>query len=145
LKALLTKVVSTLKLWQFAYFWNKDARVSATRIKRPIGLRLFVEELEQKILPSTWMPFGAATQAAPNSVTGMGPANQVQNVSGRVAAIAVSNNYDGQNHKAVFVGTASGGIWRTTDVNNDGVIADSPTWTPVARKSGCQEPFSDFP
>jgi hypothetical protein len=50
-----------------------------------------------------------------------------ENVSGRVSALAVSPNYDGHGNPAIFAGTASGGIFRTTQVGNN-----NPNWAPVS-------------
>jgi hypothetical protein len=65
-------------------------------------IRLVVERLEDRTAPAIhWSPIG------PSPLNGdAGP------YSGRVDALAISPNYDGQNHVAIFLGEAGGGIWR---------------------------------
>ncbi len=43
--------------------------------------------------------------------------------SGRATAIALHPNYDGTNNRTIFLGTAQGGVWKTTD--------NGANWTPI--------------
>ena len=45
--------------------------------------------------------------------------------AGRVSALAISPNFDGAGTPALYQGTASGGVWRSTDFT-----AGTPTWVP---------------
>lgn len=65
-----------------------------------------------------WQPLG------PQPITNGNTGSVQRPVSGRATAIALHPNYDGVNNQTVYLGTAQGGIWRTT---NNGT-----TWTPIA-------------
>jgi hypothetical protein len=66
-----------------------------------------------------WVPAGPA----PEESSGFGVAG---GVSGRVWSVAVSADYDGLGTAAMYLGTAGGGVWRSTDFT-----APSPTWIPL--------------
>jgi photosystem II stability/assembly factor-like uncharacterized protein len=62
----------------------------------------------------------------------VGPAPEMDDgvaMSGRVNVIAISPSYDGAGTPAMFLGTAGGGIWRSTNFR-----AAAPTWTPLTDK-----------
>ena len=84
--------------------------------------RLTVEQLEDRLLLA-WTALGPA----PEAFFQQGGYQPKMNVSGRVSALAYDNSFDDQNHPALFVGSASGGIWRTTDVSSN-----SPVWEAVS-------------
>jgi len=66
-------------------------------------------------IPGIWIPVGPAPQAAPDGTQ----------VSGRVTSIAISSDYDGARHPAMFIGTL-GGIWRSTNFTDA-----APIWHPL--------------
>src|SRR5436305_373020 len=75
----------------------------------------------------------AARDALANAVFApVGPAPELDGnvgMSGRVNVIAISPSYDGAGTAAMFLGTAGGGIWRSTDFTSA-----APTWTPLTDK-----------
>jgi autotransporter-associated beta strand protein len=76
-------------------------------------------ELENRLAPSTSIPLNpinwTALGPAPGNATGTP-------VSGRTTSIAC----DPTNSNIVYVGAASGGVWKTTNANST-----PPTWTPL--------------
>jgi hypothetical protein len=66
-----------------------------------------------------WSPVGPA----PEDASGFGVAG---GVSGRVWTIAVSTDFDRQGTAAMYLSTAGGGIWRSSDFT-----APTPAWTPL--------------
>ncbi len=80
-------------------------------------VKLSVEELEQRMLLAVWQPFG------PQPETGL--LDEVNQASGRVSALAYSSNI-GNNTPALFLGSASGGVWETTTPT-----AQAPVWQQV--------------
>jgi photosystem II stability/assembly factor-like uncharacterized protein len=74
--------------------------------------------------PTNWLPVGPDNAADPAIA---GNAND----SGRVNAIAVSPNFDGFGSAAMFIGTAHGGVWRSTNF-----AGPSPTWVPLTDNVG---------
>jgi hypothetical protein len=83
------------------------------------SVRPLLELLEDRTLLANvpiWTFMGPMPQTDPDlflSSTGESGSGGDQNYSGRTAALAVSNDYDGQGHAALFAGSASGGVWRT--------------------------------
>src|SRR5947209_5786755 len=75
--------------------------------------------LESRTLPSTTIPLNLTNWTAlgpsPGSSTGL-------RVSGRTTAIAASPT----DANTVYIGAASGGVWKTTNANSS-----PPTWTPL--------------
>ncbi|HEY3269052.1 MAG TPA: FG-GAP-like repeat-containing protein [Armatimonadota bacterium] len=70
--------------------------------------------------------------AAPWQQFGPSPQNNGdQKVSGRVSALAYSPNYDGAGTPALYVGAASGGVWRSSNFTGS-----TPTWTPLTDNLG---------
>jgi photosystem II stability/assembly factor-like uncharacterized protein len=47
-------------------------------------------------------------------------------MSGRTTSVAISYDYDGRGSKAVFIGAANGGVWRSTDFTDTA----HPVWIP---------------
>ena len=97
----------------------------ALRAKYRRGLR--IEQFEERALLSigTWVPVGPApinygqvTNVAPKSVSGA----YLDQVAGAVTAVAASPT----NANILYIGTANGGIWRTSDATDA-----NPTWTPL--------------
>ena len=76
-----------------------------------VWVRPQLEALEDRTLLAAWAPIGPAPQHDPNGVTNV----PHEDTSGRVSALALSTNYDGANHQALFLGAAGGGIWRSTN------------------------------
>ena len=83
---------------------NKVSR----RCGRPRCFKPDVEVLESRIVPA-WSAIGPAPQS--QYLVGDSFA---ENVAGRVTSLAYSANYDGNNHPAIFEGTAGGGVERGT-------------------------------
>lgn len=65
-----------------------------------------------------WIPVGPA----PEDMSALNNAD----VSGAVWTIAFSTDFDGQGTPAMFIGTAGGGVWRSTNFTSA-----SPTWSPL--------------
>jgi autotransporter-associated beta strand protein len=78
--------------------------------------RLFV--LEARTVPSTSIPLSTSTWTA----IGPAPATSPGANSGRTVAIAC----DPTNVNVVYIGAASGGVWKTSNANST-----PPTWTPL--------------
>lgn len=66
-----------------------------------------------------WIPMGPA----PEDLSSIGVTG---GCAGRVTAIAVSGNFNGHGVPAMFIGTAGGGVWRSTDFQSL-----APTWIPL--------------
>lgn len=83
-----------------------------------------IEELESRCLLAAWSPIGPAPQS---TIAG----SVAVNFTGRVSALAVGQDNLGM--PALFLGAASGGVWRTTnwDAATD-QFSDTPTWTQVS-------------
>jgi len=73
---------------------------------------------------TTWTPVGPDAVASGYIV---GNAT----LSGRVNAIAISPNFDGHGTRAMFLGTAHGGVWRSSDFASIG-----PAWVPLTDNVG---------
>ena len=95
------------------------------RLRNHRGLR--IEQFEERALLSigTWMPLGPAPidygqteNVAPKSPSG----NYLNEVTGAVQAVVAHPT----NPDILYIGTANGGIWRTSNAT-----AASPTWTPL--------------
>jgi hypothetical protein len=91
-----------------------------------------LEQIEGRVLmagsitvnPVVWTPVGAdqiATGYILNSAA----------VSGRVDAINISPNFDGHGDAAMFLGTAHGGVWRSTNFTSN-----APNWVPLTDDVG---------
>lgn len=117
-----------------------------TQVMRQSALRRgqrfvpWADVLEDRTLPASWMPVGPAPML--NDLvqeTGGAFGSNNQNFSGRVSALAVTSDRDGQGHPALYVGSASGGLWRSTDF-----LSTNPTYVsltdsrsfPVAVETG---------
>jgi autotransporter-associated beta strand protein len=74
--------------------------------------------LEDRALPSGTIPLSTSTWTA----IGPAPATSPSANSGRTVAIAA----DPTNVNVVYIGAASGGVWKTTNANSS-----PPTWTPL--------------
>ncbi len=86
-----------------------------------------VEILEDRCVPTgvdTWFPIGPAQQQVPTPYF----PNTTEAISGRVSALAFGQ-VSGQ--QALFVGTASGGVWRSTEFSSD-----TPHWTSLTDSIG---------
>jgi Transposase DDE domain group 1 len=82
--------------------------------------KMVVREGQQmdNLIAANWIPVGPA----PEDLSSLGNAD----VSGGVWTIAFSNDFDGQGTGAMFIGTAGGGVWRSTNFTSV-----SPTWRPL--------------
>jgi len=81
-----------------------------------------LEQLEDRTAPAAWQPIG------PAPLWSHLDHDRIESpFSGRISALAVSPNYDQQNHAALFVGAAGGGIWRSTDF----ATSDKPSFMPL--------------
>jgi hypothetical protein len=81
-----------------------------------------------------WTPIGPSPQYDTTGewLTSKGYPQREIAVSGRIAALAYSPNVGG-GRQALFLGTASGGIWRTGDfLPNSAVLALNATWSQVS-------------
>ena len=96
---------------------------------------LLLEVLEDRTLlaappPYLWSLLGPSPQQDPNGILDLasGAPGRPADVSGRVSALAYSKDIGGGVH-ALFLGSASGGIWRTTsfDARTEN-LANNPTW-----------------
>jgi photosystem II stability/assembly factor-like uncharacterized protein len=100
--------------------WKRRARRFADR---PPGRRrsperrlLFLEPLEDRtLLTAAWTALGPAPLSNAEGVS-------IFPVSGRITGIAA----DPSNANVVYIATAGGGLWKTTNAGNS-----SPTWTPL--------------
>jgi hypothetical protein len=90
---------------------------------RPLGVRPRLVRLEDRAVPSTSIPLSATTWTAlgPAPITS-GTAPGTLSSSGRVAALAA----DPTDPNILYVGAASGGVWKTTNAT-----VTTPTWTPL--------------
>jgi hypothetical protein len=80
-------------------------------------------------VPNYWREFGPAPETTFSGNTAAGqPGNSV---SGRVNTIAFSPSFDGAGTPALFIGTARGGVWRSTNFNSA-----TPTWIPLTENVG---------
>lgn len=89
---------------------SRPLRLAPRSRKRPgaVGRTLLrVEPLEDRRLPATWFPVGPAPILNGN-VPGNGP------LAGRVTGIAA----DPTDAKTIYLASAGGGVWKTTDAGN---------------------------
>lgn len=108
--------------------WSKSSArgssrraMSRRRVPRPFSV-LTVEYLEDRCLltgATTWAELGPKPQLNPNGLNL--PAGEA--TSGRVSALAFGTY---NNQAALYLGSASGGVWHSTDFNTS-----APTWTPL--------------
>src|SRR5262249_20418362 len=102
-------------------------RLTRRQLTRPITA-LLVEALETRCLltgATTWTQLGPAPQLNPAANLNVPPGEAT---SGRVTSLAFGTY---NNQTALYVGTASGGVWRSTDFNTN-----TPTWTPLTDSGG---------
>ncbi len=99
-----------------------ESQLGKSRSRRGYKKRtiLNLEALENRLAPAgpDWSALGPAPQ-------GLGQAA----VTGRVTSLAFSPDVTGGNQPALFLGSASGGVWRSTPGTWNQV---SPTWTEVS-------------
>jgi photosystem II stability/assembly factor-like uncharacterized protein len=82
-----------------------------------------MEALEDRpLLAPTWTPIGPAPQQVPSTFNGFPSAGFP--VTGRVTAIAFGQDNTGA--AALFLGTASGGVWESTNYTSP-----TPSWNPL--------------
>lgn len=81
-----------------------------------------------RALSTPWIPYGPAPEADGYNVA---PSYAPEAVSGHVRALAYSPDIDGHGTPAIFLGAATGGVWRSTDF-----ASASPTWAPLANDIG---------
>jgi hypothetical protein len=107
---------TTIRRW--LQHQSQDAKDRQTRMRkaRPRPL-LFLEPLEDRTLLTAWTLLGPAPLPAPASGNYAG-----NTFSGRVTGIAS----DPSNANIVYIATAGGGIWKTTNAQSS-----NPTWTPL--------------
>ncbi|HVX56275.1 MAG TPA: hypothetical protein VHA37_00965, partial [Candidatus Saccharimonadales bacterium] len=91
---------------------------------------LLLERLEDRVVLTAWTPIGPAP-ILNGQIAGSGP------VSGRVTGIAADPN----NADIVYVATAGGGVWKTTNAT-----AATPNWTPLTDNvtDGSGNPLPEF-
>jgi autotransporter-associated beta strand protein len=98
---------------------KRIAAASGTKRRSRLWARPRLVELEVRLAPSTTIPLNSV------SWTAIGPApasNSGAGNSGRTTAIATSPT----DPNTVYIGAASGGVWKTTNANSS-----PPTWTPL--------------
>jgi hypothetical protein len=105
-----------LRNWVHVAHSRKERRRLAVRNRRILQRpRLFLESLEDRTLMATWTALGPAPISN-------GQTNGNLPVSGRVTGLAT----DPEDANTIYIATAGGGIWKTSDATNA-----SPTWTPL--------------
>jgi hypothetical protein len=110
--------------------WTAGARRWVVSIA--LGLLVVVVACEAGPLDAQWFPIGPAPEGAGGfGVTG--------GVSGRVWSIAFSRNFDQHGHAAMYIGTAGGGVWRSTDFSQP-----LSTWTPLTDHLPGSVPFNSL-
>ncbi len=90
-----------------------EARQTATRVKLYGKAANIIAQQSQP----RWEALGPQPIANGNTGAVAKPA------SGRATAIALHPNYDGTNNRTIFLGTAHGGVWKTTD--------NGANWMPI--------------
>jgi hypothetical protein len=118
-------------MWNWLKLQSQTAKQRRRRLRNAQGRpRLFLEPLEDRTLLTAWVPIGPAP-IVNGQTAGSLP------VSGRVTAIAA----DPGNANTVYVASAGGGIWKTTNANNS-----SPNWTPLTDNvtDGSGNPIPEF-
>jgi hypothetical protein len=113
--------------------WQRKESVRPIRrqLERP-RLIPIVEQLENRVLPA-WTAVGPAPQLN-GALDLAGNNNYSQPVTGRINALAVGQ--DDAGHPALFLGKASGGLWRSIDFVTNGTANNNPTWTPLMDFAG---------
>jgi hypothetical protein len=101
----------------FRQKFYQASKGNRARVRGRRSARLTLEVLEARTVLSSWNPVGPAS---------VWDWTLRATVSGRVDAIAISPNFNGLGTPAMFLGTANGGVWRSTDF-----ASSSPTWTPL--------------
>ncbi|MBY0523747.1 MAG: FG-GAP-like repeat-containing protein [Gemmataceae bacterium] len=121
---LYSKIAAFLKYWA-----SRRTRRATTAVHRFIPqLQVF----EDRVLPAAWVPTGPAPQLGSNTLGTNGQfGSPDQSYAGRISAIAISSNYDGQGHSAMYLGAASGGVWRSANY-----ASASPDWAPLTDSVG---------
>jgi hypothetical protein len=110
--------------------WN--ARALRWVVSIFMGLSLGVVVCAAGPLDAQWFPIGPAPEGAAGfNVTG--------GVSGRVWSIAFSQNFDQHGHAAMYIATAGGGVWRSTDFSQP-----LPTWAPLTDHLPNSVPFNSL-
>ncbi|HMV82584.1 MAG TPA: hypothetical protein PLD20_08940 [Blastocatellia bacterium] len=94
---------------------ERTEALRAAELRRLYGAEA-AEIIEQS--QPKWQPLGPQPISNGNTGTPQRP------VSGRATAIALHPNYNGTTNQTLYLGTAQGGIWRTTD--------NGANWTPIA-------------
>src|SRR5260370_19867954 len=121
-------IVAGIIQWTHSAFSKarRWASTSPARATRPRFVLLGVEVLEpRRLLATAWTAIGPDPQYDNYKLSGDAKG---QPVAGRISALAVSSYLDAETIKqAMYVGTASGGVLRSTDFTN----ADPTTihWT----------------
>jgi hypothetical protein len=100
----------------FRQRWPGGLRWWSTPRRERLATSIQVEELEPRVLLA-WTAIGPQPELDTHQ----------QPVTGRVSALAVSVNVGPGGGSDLLLGTASGGIWRTTDI-----ASNTPNWTPVS-------------
>src|SRR3954470_788731 len=88
----------------------------ASRPRLQTSTRLTLAELETRTVPSTSIPLNNT------SWTALGPATISGAYAGRTVGIAASPT----DANTVYIATAGGGVWKTTNAT-----AANPAWTPL--------------
>ena len=100
----------------FSKIWLSKPRKIRGHGKRK-SVRPKFDLLEDRTLlqGGPWSFLGPMPQTDPSVILANSPPSEGldQNYSGRVAALATSTNYDGWGTAALYVGSASGGVWRS--------------------------------
>ena len=123
-----TRAKRLLPLWCF------ETLPSSGKRRPPAPLQ--VEQLEtRELLAPVWVSIGPGPQQDTHGLLDPNLAGQIQGrsapVSGRVTSLAYSPDIGGK-VQALFLGSASGGIWRTTDFKGRQQLKDNPKWVQVS-------------
>ncbi len=90
-----------------------------TRNTQGIVWRLAFQANVNALFMSDWEPLGPSFEI--NEPANIGTKN-----TGRVNWIETTTNFDGQGTPAIYLATAGGGVWRSSDFTSS-----SPTWVPL--------------
>ena len=100
-----------------------DAQGNLSLLRSYTGWRTTWSQILQWIFPVTatspWKPLGPSFET--NETANVGTRN-----TGRVNWIETTTNFDGQGTPAIYLATAGGGVWRSSDFTSS-----SPTWVPL--------------
>jgi subtilisin-like proprotein convertase family protein len=90
------------------------------------GFRIYQNESNNPLSQQVWAPTGPGITTTA-ILTPFGPSTATQPIAGRANTVAVDPSDSSGN--TVYVGGASGGVWKTTNFLT--LDPDGPTWTPL--------------